>query len=552
MVRKKTFTLLALLTLSLSTLSAAILVSGDLNFGNVTVGSSAERMMTIANTGEGPLTVSSISFPAGFSGNWTAGEIPASGTQTVAVTFSPVAAIAYGGTVIVNSDEPIGVNALPASGTGASGTSNDNFADRFTLSGMEAFAQGSSSGASKEPGEPNHAGNPGGASVWWSWTAPETDHVRISTAGSNFDTLLAVYTGTGIGNLTLIAENDDFGGVTSAVGFLAVAGTTYHIAVDGYGGVSGDVQLTIAPVPPVPPTFNPLRATYTGLFFPANAALTHENSGFFTVSTTVRGTYSGQLLAGGKRYRFSGRLEPDGSWTSQLNGDRTTFVARGNPAPQAGKYTIVFPGSDNPAVAPGGDGFGTIVVAPSGQVRFRGSLADGTKVSQSAPLSASGDWPFYVPLYSGNGSAIGWLTFADGTNEDISGLVDWFKPAQPRAKLYRSGFVMQTPATGSAYQFSRGMSVLDLSEGELRLEGGNLSEPLVIPVQLDARNTITDPNDRRTRVSITTSTGLLKGRVANPETGRPVAVNGVVLQKRGIAAGYFPGVDQSGWVYVGP
>ena len=31
---------------------------------------------------------------------------------------------------------------------------------------------GSNVGATKEPGEPDHAGDPGGASVWYTWTAP--------------------------------------------------------------------------------------------------------------------------------------------------------------------------------------------------------------------------------------------------------------------------------------------------------------------------------------------------------------------------------------------
>jgi len=46
--------------------------------------------------------------------------------------------------------------------------------------------------ATKEPGEPAHAGNDGGASIWYSWTAPSTGNVTITTEGSSFDTLLGV------------------------------------------------------------------------------------------------------------------------------------------------------------------------------------------------------------------------------------------------------------------------------------------------------------------------------------------------------------------------
>jgi hypothetical protein len=57
--------------------------------------------------------------------------------------------------------------------------------------------------------------------------------------------LLAVYTGTSLTALTQTAANDDSGGTTqSRVSFTAVAGRTYRIAVDGYGGASGNVTLT--------------------------------------------------------------------------------------------------------------------------------------------------------------------------------------------------------------------------------------------------------------------------------------------------------------------
>ena len=77
-------------------------------------------------------------------------------------------------------------------------TNNDNFANRTVISGTSATLSGSNSGATKEAGEPNHAGNAGGKSVWWTWTAPSDGTVTIDTAGSSFDTLLAVYTGTSV------------------------------------------------------------------------------------------------------------------------------------------------------------------------------------------------------------------------------------------------------------------------------------------------------------------------------------------------------------------
>ncbi len=95
-----------------------ISVSGDVAFGNVTVGTSAQKTMRIANNGNLRLTVSSISYPSGFSGDWSSGAIAAGGSQNVTVTFSPSSATGYGGNVTINSDKTSGGNTIAMSGTG--------------------------------------------------------------------------------------------------------------------------------------------------------------------------------------------------------------------------------------------------------------------------------------------------------------------------------------------------------------------------------------------------------------------------------------------------
>ena len=62
----------------------------------------------------------------------------------------------------------------------------------------------------------------------------------MDTMGSSFDTVLAVYTGTVLSNLTRLASNDDLDAQTlqSRVTFGATAGQTYQIAVDGYNSAS--------------------------------------------------------------------------------------------------------------------------------------------------------------------------------------------------------------------------------------------------------------------------------------------------------------------------
>lgn len=117
---------------------------------------------------------------------------------------------------------------------------NDLFANRIVLSGSSGSATGTSVNASTEPGEPNHAGNVGGASIWWKWTAPAAGQAAINTSGSSFGTLLAVYTGTAVSSLAPVAAT------TSGAGgllFQAQQGTEYQIAVDGNNGAAGNVTL---------------------------------------------------------------------------------------------------------------------------------------------------------------------------------------------------------------------------------------------------------------------------------------------------------------------
>ena len=139
------------------------------------------------------------------------------------------------------------VNITVAGGNG----SNDNFVNAQPLNGQTGTVLGTNVGATEELGEPDHDGNAGGASVWYTWQAPTSGTVAITTAGSSFDTLLAVYTGNSVTALTFVISNDDEQGLlTSRVDFNVVGGQLYRIAIDGYnsgsGPGTGSIVLTLA------------------------------------------------------------------------------------------------------------------------------------------------------------------------------------------------------------------------------------------------------------------------------------------------------------------
>jgi len=94
-----------------------ISLSGSLAFGDIATGQTATQTLTIKNTGNSTLTVASILYPAGFSGNWS-GTIAAGSFQNVSVTFTPIAPQSYIGVLTVNSDKTAGTDTISISGKG--------------------------------------------------------------------------------------------------------------------------------------------------------------------------------------------------------------------------------------------------------------------------------------------------------------------------------------------------------------------------------------------------------------------------------------------------
>ncbi|ACB77883.1 immunoglobulin domain-containing protein [Opitutus terrae] len=143
------------------------------------------------------------------------------------------------------SDDVAGVRTLY--GTPGVTPVNDRFGEAtvIILTNGQRSMTGSNIGASRESGEPGHAGATGIHSVWWNWTAPSNGTLVADTFGSNFDTVLAVYTGTSVTALTPVAANDDEESPeqnstpqrkrTSKITTAVTGGTIYRIAVDGWG-----------------------------------------------------------------------------------------------------------------------------------------------------------------------------------------------------------------------------------------------------------------------------------------------------------------------------
>jgi len=139
---------------------------------------------------------------------------------------------------------------------------NDDFDHATQVLGNGGSIRVTTEGASREPGEPWHAGSPFGSSVWLRWTAQRSGAASILPCEGTFHPAIEVFTGQVVSSLASIGHgasgipgegNCSLGGY-GGTGFTAVAGQTYSISVDGPEGLWGwaDLFLSEALPPPGP------------------------------------------------------------------------------------------------------------------------------------------------------------------------------------------------------------------------------------------------------------------------------------------------------------
>lgn len=133
---------------------------------------------------------------------------------------------------------------------------NDDFGNAVAGGGDEVEGAGNNFGATKEAGEPDHAGDPGGASAWFAWTAPRSQTVYVQVCTDGWQALAGVYRGEAVDSLSPVAA----AGITPTTGscsrlnFRATSAVTYRLAVDGStagggGAEEGNFNFTISSQP---------------------------------------------------------------------------------------------------------------------------------------------------------------------------------------------------------------------------------------------------------------------------------------------------------------
>lgn len=333
----------------------------------------------------------------------------------------------------------------------------------------------------------------------------------------------------------------------------------------------------------VPDPFPALAGSYNGLFEVADT-VTHESSGFLTLSLLKSASFSGKLIGKGGSFSFSGKFNidksaqitvprkglsslrlsmrlgesdhqligtvSDGVWTAGLTADLATFSAKNQATAYAGKYTLSFPGADESATLPKGDGWAAATITTAGGATLKGSLADGTVVNQTTPIAPDSRFPLYVSIASGKGSLFGWLSF----NSNAAPTVKWFSPALATARYYPSGFQSELPVSISPFTYQKGRPLLNFATGSVALSGGNLSGDTNGVITLSTNNVVKSllPLTNQLSLTFNTADGTVTGNYTDALTRRKNTLKGVILQNQTNASGYFLGTNLSGRFAIEP
>jgi hypothetical protein len=362
------------------------------------------------------------------------------------------------------------------------------------------------------------------------------------------------------------------------------AGTYTVVVSNSFGNAAANAVLTLLPNP-----FVNLSGTYYGLFEQTNAQF--QSSGSLTLTVDADGVFTAVIQNAGRSSSLSGRFSLNGTidatislganaaplslslvldltngteqirgvastsnWTANLQADRAVF-SPSFPCPNRGAYTATFASQAGAGSAPAGSGYASVNVNATGLVSVSGVLSDGIAFAPGAVgISKYGQWPFYVPLYSGSGAIWGWVNFTNAGTSSLSGEASWSRPG-PNGSAYPAGFTNAVAIVGSSFlPGTSRLPVLAATNLQLTLSGGGLSNALGARVTLYRNGTLADDGGSIPgfAFSINPASGVITGNFTDPFTHRSTRATGIVLQQQTNGAGFFLTPAAGGSVLLAP
>ena len=490
------------------------------------------------------------------------------------------------------------------------GPANDNFANAIALAAGSSTVDGTA--ATAQPGEPPHYTHGGSLkathSVWWKFVSPFNGFIQIDTAGSAYDTVLSVYTGSKVTALSRVAQNDDADVTppvkTSLVSIAVTKGVTYHIAVDGFSSdVTGSTTLNITYL-----RINSAKTYEVAL----TDAPSSEDNGLLVFSTTSSSLVTGKVITGTHGYPFTAAVSVDGHLIASVDrpglapvlmdltvgtdyqgnvfGPAAGAVAVGqtsssvtaypaisytnaSPCPRAGRYNYAVN-----ATGAVGYGVASVTVSKTGVCTSSGTLADGSAFVFSAPLldnsgsansdiGTGGSYCYHSVLSHAQGQITGSATF-DATKSPVAvgGSLLWYRPAPKVGTAFLPYGIFGSSVTTFGNQYlpptatHRVDPAFDVTSGACTLDIASLDFPAVsAPLTLSTSNTFpagVAPN--LINLKVATATGIVSGTVKlinSPTSYKIASVLGIVVNYPGFTPqfyGFAGGITGTSTVLIHP
>lgn len=196
---------------------------------------------------------------------------------------------------------------------------NDSFAARTTVAAIPYDDAQATADATTEPGEPMPNCGPTGKTVWYQFTPASDVVLRADTLGSDYDTMLGIWTGGDLASLTHVACSDDVFNAQSIAVFAAEGGTTYLFQVGGYQAAGGALSFHLRTVD-AGTISGTVTDEATGMPLPG-VCVDVVDADFFSFTSTVTdaaGEYRAPVRSGTYKVIFF-------DWCDQLNDHKTEW-----------------------------------------------------------------------------------------------------------------------------------------------------------------------------------------------------------------------------------
>jgi hypothetical protein len=199
--------------------------------------------VTITNGGPAPAPTTTAA-PATTAAPTT--EAPVTAAPTTAAPTATAAPTTAAPVTVPPTAPPTTAAPAPAPTGGAP---SDGLAGAPLLAVPTTVAPFSNAGFGLDGGEPQTCAGIGGT-VWFKVQAPASGTLSVNTAGSSFDTVLAVYSGpataSGFGELSNLGCVDDTPSSSQAAISIPVpAGATVYVQVGGYASATGTLMIAV-------------------------------------------------------------------------------------------------------------------------------------------------------------------------------------------------------------------------------------------------------------------------------------------------------------------